>query len=272
MILDFNHFRQAAVRRGACYPQSVLDQDIFEVNINFITVPVPFTDLFLSVGRIGMGVPVQNAGIGPQPHRRPFLRQMPLFWQQVDDGIGRVRVELGAVGFVHPADVPGVFHHGHLHAEADPEVGNAVFPGVPDGGNHAFAPAVAEPAGDENSAHVIELILESFFLDLLGIDETQVNPAVVGDAAVHERLVEAFIGISQIDVLAHNGDAYLPDGVRHFFHHILPSFEVGPARPDIQEIHDFLIETFPVENERDFIDASHVLGGEDGCDLDVAEQ
>jgi len=40
----------------------------------------------------------------------------PLLGQEVDDGVGALRVELGAVGFFHPGDIAGILDDGHLHA------------------------------------------------------------------------------------------------------------------------------------------------------------
>jgi len=89
---------------------------------------------------------------------------------------------------------------------------------------------------------------------------------------MHQGFVEAFIGIGQIHVFSHDRNANFLSGMGHLLHHILPGFQMGPAGPDIQEIHNFLIHALLMVDERHFIDAPHILGREDGRHLDIAEE
>jgi len=45
-------------------------------------------------------------------------------------------------------------------------------------------------------------VRQALGFDLLGVDVGDLDPALVGDAAVHQRLVEALVGIGELDVLA----------------------------------------------------------------------
>ena len=49
-------------------------------------------------------------------------------------------------------------------------------------------------------------------LDVLGVHPGDVDPRVVGDAPVGEGLGEALVGVLEVDVLAHHGQARLPVG------------------------------------------------------------
>ena len=116
------------------------------------------------------------------------------------------------------------------------------------------------------------MLSQPLLFDLLGIDEAEVHPAVVGDPAVVEGLVQTLVGVGQVDVLPHDRDRHLMGGVEELVHHILPRLEVGLAGPDVQEFDDLLIHPLPVEDERNLVDAGHVLGGEDRRHLHVAEE
>jgi hypothetical protein len=68
----------------------------------------------------------------------------------------RLGVELGAVGAFEAADVPRELDGSELHAQADAEVGHAVFARIADGGHLALGAALAEAAGHQDRIHLLE--------------------------------------------------------------------------------------------------------------------
>ena len=61
-------------------------------------------------------------------------------------------------------------------------------------------------------------------------------------------------------------------GTKEPFDHVFPRIEVGPAGPDVQQIDDLLIQTFPMKDQRNLIDATHILCGKHGRHFNVAEE
>ena len=147
---DLDDLGEAPVRGGAGDPETLLNKRLLELIVEFVAVAVALADLRLPVGRAGKGVLLEDAGVGPEPHRGPLFGDLLLFGEEVDHRVGGGLVELGAVRPGQAADVPRIFHDGHLHPETDPEEGDLPRPGPFDGGDHPFDPPVAEPAGDEN--------------------------------------------------------------------------------------------------------------------------
>jgi hypothetical protein len=62
----------------------------------------------------------------------------------------------------------------------------------------------------------------AFFLQVLGIDAHDRHPGVVRDAGMGERLVDGFVGVLELDVLAHDPDLDLVGGRNDAPHDLLP--------------------------------------------------
>src|SRR2546423_257550 len=70
------------------------------------------------------------------------------------------------------------------------------------GGDLALGPAWAEPHRHEDPVGRPDALGQALLLDLLRVDVGDTHPTLVGDAAVGERLVQALVGVGQVDVLA----------------------------------------------------------------------
>ncbi len=120
------------------------------------------------------------------------------------------------------ADVARELDAGGLHAEADAEVGRAVFARVADGVQHAFDAALAEAAGDEDAVEACELrfvvavrlaggVVDGWVVRLqaFGFDPGDLELEVVRERAVDERFLERFVAVFVLDILADDGDGDL---------------------------------------------------------------
>ena len=107
---------------------------------------------------------------------------------------------------------------------------------------------------------------------MLGVDPLHVDPRLVGDAAVGERLHEALVGVLQLDVLADHRDARLDQRRLDPAHHALPARQVDRPWLEAEELDDDLVETLPMEDQRHLVDRLDVLRRDDGLLLDVAEE
>src|SRR5215471_10928428 len=120
----------------------------------------------------------------------------------------RLWVELRRRRAGQTADAARELDDRELHAKADPEERDLFLAGVADGGDLAFGAARAEARRHQDPVDVAEEGLGSALLDLLAVDVADEHPAVVGDAAVDQRLVQRLVALHELDVLADEADAH----------------------------------------------------------------
>ena len=121
------------------------------VVVYLIAVPVALVDGLLSVEGAGPGGLVQHTGVGAQPQGAAYVLHSVLLRHQMDHRMGGGGIQLRAVG-VGPADhIPGKFHDGKLHAKAQAEKWNPIFPGILDGANLAVNSPASEAAGNQDA-------------------------------------------------------------------------------------------------------------------------
>ena len=197
---------------------------------------------------------------------------MPLLGQEIDHVVGGGRLELGGVGAVEPAHVARVLDDRALHAEADAEVRHALLAGVADRLDLPLDAAVAEAPRHQDPVEPGHVAGEPLALDALGVHPHHLDRGLVGDAAVGERLVEALVGVLQLDVLAHHPDATAAARRLHPAHDLLPAGESIGRRGQPEQLDDGLVQALVVERERHLVDRVHVPGRDHRLFLDVAEQ
>ena len=169
-----------------------------------------------------------------------------------------------------------VLDDGELHAEADAEERYLLLAGVADRLDLALGAAIAEAAGDEDRVEAgqhLRRAVGAARLDLLGVDVLEVDAHVVVEAAVDERLVQRFVRVPQVDVLA--DDADLHGAARRLLeavHDALPRRQIRLAGPDVEALRDLLVDALGVERERQLVDARHVHRGDDAVHRDVGEE
>ena len=192
----------------------------------------------------------------------PFSVTAALLGHQVDDRVGRARVELRRVRAAQSGHVARELDHRHLHPQADAEERHALFARVADGVHLALDAAAAEAGRHQDAVHLRQQRGRAAPLDLLGVDVVQVDAAVVADAAVNQRLVEALVRFDQVDVLADQADLDLGLRALEPVHDALPAGQLGRARPDVEQLADLVVDAFGVEADRHLVDAVDVLGRE----------
>src|SRR6202012_158247 len=89
---------------------------------------------------------------------------------------------------------PG-FDHRHLHAEADAEIRYVALPGELRRADLALRAALAEAAGHQDAGDVLQGRPRVLVLEPLALDPVELDPDLVGDAAVRQRLDQRFVGI-----------------------------------------------------------------------------
>ena len=190
----------------------------------------------------------------PQAHGAAQVLHLALLRKQVDHRIGCLRIELGAAGVLQAADIAGKLDHGALHAQADPEEGDSMRPGIVDRLHLATDAPIAKTAGDQDTVRRAQ--------DLPGIAVLQhpcVNPVdlyrcPVGNAAVTDSLVDALVCVPEFDVLADHSHPGLLRGIAADGHQFLPLFEVRFAADQPQAFHGNIGKTLGFEHQGHLVD------------------
>ena len=167
---------------------------------------VALLDHALAVRAGGAAALGQHHRVEPQPHRPPLVGDVPLLGQEVDHVVRGRWIELRGIGAVEAADVAGILDDRALHAETDAEVGHLVLARVSDRLDLALDAAIAEASGDEDPVETGNVAGQALALEPLRVDPGEFHRGLVGDAAVGQRLVEALVGVLDLDVLADHPD------------------------------------------------------------------
>ena len=109
-------------------------------------------------------------------------------------------------------------------------------------------------------------------LDLLGVDVDQLDLGVVGDAAVEQRLVQALVGVGELDVLADDADPHVVVRVLDARHQALPAGEVAVVVREVEQLEHDVVEPLAAEHERHLVDGRDVARGDHLPGVDVAEE
>ncbi len=109
-----------------------------------------------------------------------------------------------------PHTLPGILDHGELHAEADAEEGDLVRPCIRDGPDFPLDAPLPEPSRNKHAVDVLEVARDIVLLSqAVGVDINPVHPGFIGQAGMFEGLVQALVGIGELDILAHHRDIHL---------------------------------------------------------------
>jgi hypothetical protein len=111
---------------------------------------MPFGDIELAVNSLSKRAFADHAGIGAEPHRCALVGDGFLAVHEVDYRMRSIRHKFPARRFFDAENVSRKLNNGHLQPEADAEIRNAVLPGILHGQDLSLAPALAEPARNED--------------------------------------------------------------------------------------------------------------------------
>lgn len=199
-------FHPAAVFGKAGKGEAPFGQLFPVVVVDLVAVPVPFVDDLLAVYFMEPGAGFQFDGVKAQAQGAPIASILPFFREEVDNGVGGVGVEFGAVGLAEAADMAGKFHHGQLHAQADAEEGNVILPGIADGLDFSFYPLLPVPAGNEDPLDPGQVVFYPALFQVFGVYPPDINACAGGNAGMDEGLGNAEIGIVEGHIFPHQGD------------------------------------------------------------------
>ena len=272
VVGELDGLDEAAIGRLSGDDEAVLGQGRLVLPVELVAVPVAFLHLAGAVDGARAGALGQFAGVAAQPHRPPEVVHAEQVAQLVDDLVRGVGGALGGVGAVEPAHVAGELDRRPLEAVADAEVRDALLAGDAGGPHHAARTPVAEPAGDEDAVGAGEQVVAAFGLERLRLDPLDVDAQPMPEAAVIERLVEALVGVLVPHVLADDVDAETVGGAPEALDERLPRVHRALGIGQLQPSQHVAVEPLLTEDQRDLVDARHVLGSDYRVLVHVAEQ
>src|SRR6266581_472721 len=146
VIRNLHDFHEATIGRLPAHPQTPLHHGVEICPVYLVAMTVPFADLRLSIGVVGLRARLEDAGPLPEAHVASHAFHSLELAQLVDHRVRCGRVELRGVGVLEPADVAREFDHGALQSEADAEERDLALARVPDRLQHPGHAADPEPA------------------------------------------------------------------------------------------------------------------------------
>ena len=201
------------------------------------------------------------------------------FFQEVDD-----RGKAAFSGFVveffracidNVREVAGGFDDGHLHAEADAEIGHFVFARELRGEDFALGATLAEPAGDEDGVELLEMCrgVGSVAFEELSVDPFGFHRDAVRDARMGERFSDGLIGVFELGVLSNDGDFDLAVRCSDAFGYAGPIVQLWfRCGLDAERVEDRLVQPFAVIGDGGFVDRFEVVCGDDGVWANIAKE
>ena len=164
---------------------------------------------------IGQRAGLQIRRIRSQPHCPADRVDTEQIAQFINDGVWRVRIELGAVGVFQSANILRVLDDGALHPETNAEIRNLLFARELDRANHSGNAALAEAPWNQDSVELTKVDRFAFRFQTLGFDPMNPGAQIVDEAAMDQRFAEALVRILQFHVFADDADRYVVDRVIH---------------------------------------------------------
>src|SRR5882762_5828768 len=255
MILDLDDLDELLLRPQARHAQAVLLEGLEVVVVDLIPVAVTLTDHRLGpVEARGHRALGHQDGIEAQAHGAALVGERPLLGQEIDHEVRRAGGELGRVGALQAAHGPCELDHGTLHAETDAEVRHALLARVAHRLDLALDAAVAEAPWHQDAVDLGEVGGGAVALDVLGVHPYDVDLRLVSNAPVHQRLDEALVGVSEVDVFADHGEARRGARRLHAAHDVLPAREVDGPVLEAEAFDDDRVQALTVEHERNLVD------------------
>ena len=278
---NFDGLGQQAVRRRAGEGHAGGLQRVAIGHVDLVAVPVAFGDVRGAVDVGNAGALLELGLVGAQPHGAAeialFLALFELAFlhplgHQADDGLV-ARAEFSGGGSGHAGEIAGGFHHRHLHAEADAEIGHLALTGEFGRGDLAFRAALAEGAGHEDGVDVFQVRRRVFLLEDLAVDPFKVDTHLVGDAAMGQRFGQRLIGVLEARIFADDGDLHLAVRLADAVGDVMPGGEIGLRGIRNAEMGEhFGVQPFGVIGGGHVVDRVHVARLDDAGGAHIAEQ
>src|SRR5690242_569448 len=159
MIIVLDYFGQQPVRRHARKAHAMLRQTVLVSGVDLITVAVALGNLCGVIDLRDPRAALQHRRVGAKPHRAAHIAGEPAllqlislhpFGHETNDRLG-CGDKFRGVGAFNAAKIPRCLDHGHLHAEANPEIRYTALTRELCGANFSFGAALTKSARYQNA-------------------------------------------------------------------------------------------------------------------------
>ena len=201
-------------------------------------------------------------GHAPKPHRAAHFVHAKQLAQFIDDAVGRGGIKFGAVRMRQARDVARVFNRGALHAEANSKKRHLVISRVLNCMDHSLNSAFAESAGDEDAIHICQAFRGGGRrIELFRFDPFDHRAQAVRQPAMHQRFAQTFIGVAELDILAHHADAHFAFRIAHAVQHFHPLLKFSRRRFHVELLQELIVQAFARQLDGDRVNCVHILRG-----------
>ena len=273
MVRQLDYLGKTPSRVPARKLHSACAESIEEFIIEFIPMAVALMDFLFIIQLIRKAVLFKAAGVAAEAKgTADALNIIDLILHEVDYGMLCVEIHLCGMGIRPAEDVTGVFDNRNLHAEADAEIREHMFPCIARSDHHAVNAPFAEASGNEYAVDILKYLLRTAALDILSGNPFDIDPCIIGNTAVAQRFGNGEICIVKLDILAYERDITFLFGADIALNHCAPLPEIGFALLKAEGIeHDPAKASF-FEHERYFIEGTGVEIFNDVLLGDITEQ
>ncbi len=241
----------------------VVLEDLAVPVVQLVAVPVSLVDDLFAVDLAGDAAGQELGRVRAEPHRAAHVDDRLLLVHQVDDRMGRGRVELGAVRVLEQAHVAGELDHRAVQTETQPEERDPVLACVAGRLDLARDAAHAEAAGHDDAVEVVQPAVGEEALGVVGRDPFDEHVGAARVAAVLQRLDDREVRVGQVDVLADEPDAHVVLRRTNPVDERRPLGQVGLVLIEVQHLAHVVVEALVVEDERDLVEDVGVDRGDD---------
>ena len=116
----------------------------------------------------------------------------------------------------------------------------------------AFYATVAKAARNQNTHDILELAFEAI-LKRFGIDQFEINAAILAGGRVSKRFVDTLIGVPDFKVFANHSNSDSFCRANDSLYKIFPACEIGLRGFQAQKIAHQLVQTFRVKRQRHLV-------------------
>src|SRR6266516_230621 len=181
----FNDLHEFSVRRNAAKDQAVTLERWPKLGIEFITVPVTFTDF--RGARVDFARQRsfrQQTGPRAKTHSAAQLLNVNQIAQLENNRMWRVQIELSRIGVLVTADIPGILDASRLHTQANTKIRSAGFSGIRYRPNHSLDATLAKAPRNENGVKVAQQRFVIVFHQFFGFNPLDFDAQIVAHPAM----------------------------------------------------------------------------------------
>ena len=253
------NFHKTAIRQRTAENKSLANDFLAEGIVELVAMAMALIDKLGVIGLAGQRIRINLARIQTKAHRAAHVLDIKLLRHEVDNRMRAVRIELGAVGISHTADVTRKLDNSALHSQADTEERQLMLTCILNSLNLALDAAVAEAARYEHAVYAGHNLVHIGIIcfDFLGVNPFDSQLSLIRNCCVTQRFRDRDIGILQRNIFADNGNGYF---FIIFFqdagHHIMPTAHILRLVLHVQLAQNNAVQSLLLHEHRHLIDAS----------------